>query len=164
MSNHLQSKLGEGLSKIQGGLEQSKQKLQVTQEISKLKRSLNELSMEKSKVLLKLGQLTYHKLRSKELSDEELQSIAASIIQLDKEIYQLSKKITQLSKSDQDQLTCSNCGTQNGLNDKFCGGCGAKVEVKPALNEANGSDCMECGELVPDEAKYCPCCGMRKIN
>ncbi|WP_010676979.1 hypothetical protein [Bacillus timonensis] len=37
MSN-LQAKLGEGLSKFQGGIEQGKQKLQIVQEISRLKK------------------------------------------------------------------------------------------------------------------------------
>lgn len=162
MSNHLPSKLGEGLSKIQGGFEQGKQKLQVVQEITKLKRSINELSVEKSKVLLRLGQLTYYKLRSGELADTELQELSSSIMALDRESYQISKKITELSNSNPDQLICNHCGTSNGLNDKFCGGCGKKIEIKMDIDQTTASDCMACGQLVPDEANYCPCCGIRK--
>lgn len=164
MSNQLPSKLGEGLSKIQGGFEQGKQKLQVVQEVTKLKRSVNELSVEKSKVLISLGQLTYYKLRNGELVDKELQELSTSIMNLDRESYQISKKITELSTSNSDQLICNHCGTANGLNDKFCGGCGKKVELKMEIDISTASDCMACGQLVPDEANYCPCCGMRKNN
>lgn len=164
MSNQLPSKLGEGLSKIQGGFEQGKQKLQVVQELTKLKRSVNELSLEKSKVLLSLGQLTYHKLRSGDLVDKDLHELSTSIIGLDRESYQLSAKIAELSTSNPDQLICNHCGTANGLNDKFCGGCGNKVELKMEIDLSIASDCISCGQLVPDEANYCPCCGMRKSN
>lgn len=164
MSNHLPSKLGEGLSKIQGGFEQGKQKLQVVQEVTKLKRSVNELSTDKSKILLRMGQLTHHKIRNKELSDSELQELSTSIIALDREIYQTSKKIAELSQTNPDQLICDHCGTANGLNDKFCGGCGRKVEIKIELDQSNAIDCMACGEKVPGEAKYCPCCGIRNNN
>lgn len=46
MSN-LQSKLGEGLSKFQGGIEQGKQKLQVVQEINRLKKEISDASSKK---------------------------------------------------------------------------------------------------------------------
>ncbi|WP_263629630.1 zinc ribbon domain-containing protein [Bacillus tianshenii] len=160
MANDLQSKLGEGLSKVQGGIEQGKQKLQIAQEIGRLKKGMAESSLQKSKILLELGQVTYGKLRKGQFQDEELFGIAHSIIGLDKQMYTASKQIAELSKTTQNGVMCS-CGTLNGVTDKFCGGCGAKIEQAAEVDLSTASSCGHCEEVVPAGANFCPCCGSR---
>ncbi|TMK53438.1 MAG: zinc-ribbon domain-containing protein, partial [Actinobacteria bacterium] len=46
-------------------------------------------------------------------------------------------------------MSCSNCGTENRAEAKFCDGCGA------ALARA----CPECGSVVRPQAKFCDECG-----
>ncbi|WP_263629633.1 zinc ribbon domain-containing protein [Bacillus tianshenii] len=160
MANDLQTRLGEGLSKVQGGIEQGKQKLQVAQEISRLKKSMAECSLKKSKILLELGQVTYRKLRSGLIQDEELATHVGSIVGLDKQMYTASKQIIELSKTTQNGIACS-CGTVNGATDRFCGGCGSKIEQPNEIDLSTASACGKCEEVVPVGANFCPCCGSK---
>lgn len=59
MPSSWKEKMEEGLSKVQGGIDQGKQKIQTTQESMKIKREIQEQSRLKAEALLKLGQLTY---------------------------------------------------------------------------------------------------------
>jgi len=163
LSNNLQSKLGEGLSKFQGGIEQGKQKLQVVQEISKHKKEINETSIKKSKILLELGQSTYKKIRSGEIVDSDLNEMTKGIVGLDHLIYQSTKKISELNQSNADSnvLTCSSCQAPNDINAKFCGGCGAKMEKEPAVETSSGVSCVTCEEVLSDTANFCHCCGTK---
>ncbi|WP_417898812.1 zinc ribbon domain-containing protein [Bacillus haimaensis] len=160
MANDLQSKLGEGLSKVQGGIEQGKQKLQIAQEIGRLKKSIAENSQKKSKILLEAGQVTYRKLRAGQIQDADLAQISEAIIGLDKQMYVATRQIAELSKTTQNGVVCS-CGTMNGMNDKFCGGCGAKMEQPAEIDLSTASSCSQCEEIVPVGANFCPCCGSR---
>jgi hypothetical protein len=160
LANDLQSKLGEGLSKVQGGIEQGKQRLQIAQEINKLKKSIAESSQKKSKILLEVGQLTYRKMRTGELQDADLLHMSNNIIDLDKQMYMATTQIAELSKTTQNGVLCS-CGTMNGMNDKFCGGCGAKIEQPAEIDLSTASSCSQCEEIVPVGANFCPCCGSR---
>lgn len=159
LANDLQSKLGDGLSKLSGGIEQGKQKLQTAQEVSRLNRNVNELGQKKSKALLELGQLTYMKIRSGEITDAELVELTSNLVGLDKNIFTSIKKIAELNKSDDNQQACPSCGTVNGVNDKFCGGCGTKLEAEKETSLINEEQCEHCEEMVPSGANFCPCCG-----
>lgn len=163
LSNNLQSKLGEGLSRVQGGIEQGKLKLQVVQEISKLKKEINETSMKKSKILLELGQSTYKKIRNGEIVDSELSELTRGIVGLDHIVYQSSKKISELhqTNNDSDILTCSSCQTPNAVDAKFCGGCGAKMEKEPEADASSGISCVNCDEVLSEAANFCHCCGTK---
>src|SRR5215213_10725502 len=44
---------------------------------------------------------------------------------------------------------CSNCGTENPLEARFCMSCGHPLELK----------CPNCGEPHPPEARFCMSCG-----
>lgn len=48
-------------------------------------------------------------------------------------------------------MKCSNCNSIVGVNDKFCGSCGAKVEP---VNK-----CNTCGKINEIGAKFCGGCG-----
>ncbi|MFA9558133.1 zinc ribbon domain-containing protein [Evansella sp. AB-rgal1] len=163
MANDLQSKIGEGLSKFQGGIEQGKQKLAIAQEVSKLKKTINESSQKKSKALMELGILTYKKMRTGEITDPEFQEIAKNITGLDKNIYASSAKVNELNAKENENggVICTSCEAVNGPDDKFCGGCGAKLEKVEELVEVAKKDCRECEETIPSSANFCPCCGSK---
>jgi ribosomal protein L40E len=53
-------------------------------------------------------------------------------------------------------VTCSNCGTENPVNAKFCEECGGKLETAD-----NKMICPECGHNNPVNAKFCLDCGAK---
>jgi ribosomal protein L40E/ribosomal protein L37AE/L43A len=53
-------------------------------------------------------------------------------------------------------VICSNCGTENPLNAKFCEECGNKLETSD-----NKRICPQCGHINPVDAKYCLDCGVK---
>jgi Double zinc ribbon len=162
LSTNLQSKLGEGLSKFQGGIEQGKLKLQTVQEINKIKKEMHDASVKKSKILLEVGQNTYKKIRNNELQDPELVELTSKLTELDHSIYESSNKISVLkSSTDQHEVVCPSCSTPNEPNAKFCGGCGSKVEKAVDLESESGKACINCSEPVSLEANYCHCCGTK---
>lgn len=166
MSNNLQSKLGEGLSKFQGGIEQGKQKLQLVQEINCLKKEINEASMRKAKVLLEAGQVTYSKIRQGEITDPELVGFTEKLVALDREIYEARKLVNELNTKNNGQngVTCSSCQTVNSEDAKFCGGCGAKVEAAAKVEVTDGVSCVKCEEIIPQSANFCHCCGTKAAS
>lgn len=162
MSTNLQSKLGEGLSKFQGGIEQGKLKLQTVQEINKIKKEMHDVSVKKSKILLEVGQSAYKKIRNSELQDQELMELTAKLTELDHSIYEAARKIAELKSSpDQNGIVCPSCSTPNEPDAKFCGGCGSKVEKANELESDSGKACAGCSEPVSLEANYCHCCGTK---
>ncbi|WP_169891047.1 zinc ribbon domain-containing protein [Litchfieldia alkalitelluris] len=166
MSNNLQSKLGEGLSKFQGGIEQGKQKLQLVQEINRLKKEINEVSGKKAKVLLEVGQATYNKIRQGEITDPELVELTEKLVGFDHNIYQSRKKVAELNSTSDNQggITCPSCQTVNSNDAKFCGGCGAKVEAAATVLSVEGEPCVKCEESIPHDANFCPCCGTKVVG
>lgn len=162
MSTNLQSKLGEGLSKFQGGIEQGKLKLQTVQEINKVKKEIHDVSVKKSKILLETGQKVYMKIRNLEIQDPELMELTSKLTELDQAIYEGSKKIAELSsRPDQGGTICPSCQTPNEMDAKFCGGCGAKVEKAVEMESDSSEACVSCSELVSPDANYCHCCGTK---
>ncbi len=51
-------------------------------------------------------------------------------------------------------VVCSNCGTENPVNAKFCEECGAKLEIVD-----NKNFCPHCGHNNPVDVKFCLDCG-----
>jgi NADH pyrophosphatase NudC (nudix superfamily) len=162
LSTNLQSKLGEGLSKFQGGIEQGKLKLQTVQEINKIKKEMHDVSLKKTKILIEVGQSAYKKIRNSELQDPELMELVSKLTDLDHAIYEASQKIAALkSTPDQDVITCPSCNTANEPDAKFCGGCGSKVEKAKVHEDGSGIACSGCSEPVAHDANYCHCCGTK---
>lgn len=161
LSNDLQSRLGEGVSMLKGGIEQRKQKLQNVQELNRLKRSVEENSIKKSQILLELGRLTYRKIREGQINDPDLVKQSSNLVSLDKLMYVDGKSILEFSKTESDQVVCPSCNAANGKDDRFCGRCGLKLEPPKEVDVSNMTSCNQCEELVPGGAKYCPCCGSK---
>jgi membrane protease subunit (stomatin/prohibitin family) len=53
----------------------------------------------------------------------------------------------------QQVIVCPHCGTQNPMDNKFCGGCGKSLEPPITVK------CPNCGANVPESNKFCGNCG-----
>lgn len=157
MSN-FQSKMEEGLSKFQGGVEQSKAKISTLQELARLKKSLKESSEEKAMLLLELGELAHLRIREEKIKDPDMLEVTEKICQKDQKMYQLQKTISQLTEKQEEDKTCQ-CGAQITETDKFCGECGTRVNQVEKAEEVAVTTCATCEMEVSAAGKYCNCCG-----
>lgn len=160
--NELQDKLGSGLNKIQDSLQTNKQKLQNAQTINQYKRSMQEASIKRNEILLQLGEEVYKKLRKNEISSsDELTKKMTSIMELDRTIYKSQQSISELNTKSDAQFACNSCGSPVTSEDKFCGGCGARVELPKSDVNVETSACPACEEQIPLNASFCNCCGLK---
>ena len=58
-------------------------------------------------------------------------------------------------------VICPICGASNAPGTKFCGTCGAKLEVPEVAPVAEERICPDCGAKIPAESKFCGECGHR---
>ncbi|MFK3936167.1 zinc ribbon domain-containing protein [Alkalihalobacillus sp. NPDC078783] len=164
MSTSWKEKMEEGLSKVQGGIDQGKQKIQTTQETMKIKREIQEQSRLKAEALLKLGQLTYKKLRAGSIQDRELLDASAEIVEQDTFIYQKNKELSLLNEQAKDGAVCESCQKVNDANAAFCGGCGAEMKKQDQPEATTVTPCPTCKTDMPEGANFCPCCGTATTN
>jgi len=157
----LQSKLGGGLNKIQGSLQQGKLKIQTAQELNQYNKMIAEGLDERTEIILKIGEEVYKKLRSGDLQDESLGELAKDIVFLDQKIFQARKMVERANESSKEENTCSNCQSKLAPGDKFCGSCGYMVQETEKQEDIELIACSHCQELVPGNAAFCSCCGNR---
>lgn len=155
----VQSKLGEGLSKFQEGIDQRKQKLKTSQDVSKLKKQVQETSLKKSKLLINLGQTTYQLIREGKINDPQLVELSQSMVGFDNVIYQSYKKIAELTEGEQRAYSCE-CGAPVQPTDKFCESCGKKVTIAEP-KELETIQCPACEEEIAKDANFCGSCGKK---
>lgn len=158
MSN-VEDTIGMGLSKIQDGLDKSKNKVGSMKEISKLNKTIEDISAKKAEVLLEVGMNVYKKVREGIIKDEEIIEKCKNIVGFDYIIYDNKIKIEELKKVNEG-FTCS-CGKTLTYEDKFCGGCGNKVEIP--VENIEYVTCNNCEMNINSDLNFCPCCGI-KIN
>ncbi|MDM5314844.1 zinc ribbon domain-containing protein [Fictibacillus sp. b24] len=155
----LQAKIGDGLTKIQGSLQQGKQKLATAQEVAQLKKNSAEAAAKRLELIVALGEQTYELLRKEEITLAGLTGLAQAILDQDRLMYETNKTINEMNAKTETDLTCE-CGVHLNANAKFCGGCGQKVESR---NKDQQDDytlkCDTCKELNPGDSHYCGCCG-----
>jgi hypothetical protein len=156
----IQTKLGDGLSMLKGGIEQGKQKLQQVQEVSELRKKVKEASQKKTKILLDMGQQVSLLIREGTLRHEGLERLTDSLVQLDPIIYRSNLKIQEISEKSSDTISCE-CGAPIQSGDKFCGSCGKKTVVPNVELTEERISCPSCQEQFPITSKYCSCCGTR---
>jgi uncharacterized membrane protein YvbJ len=59
-------------------------------------------------------------------------------------------------------MKCSRCGFENRSGDRFCGNCGAPLEIPPPQNPSNSEIlCSNCGRTNPPGSVFCESCGNR---
>jgi hypothetical protein len=156
----IQTKLGDGLSMLKGGIEQGKQKLQQVQEISELRKKVKEANQKKTKILLDMGQQVSLLIREGTLRHEGLARLTESLVQLDPIIYRSNLKIQEISEKSNGSISCE-CGAPIQPDDKFCGACGKKTAVPKVETTTELISCPSCQEQFPVTSKYCSCCGTR---
>ncbi|WCN37963.1 zinc ribbon domain-containing protein [Aneurinibacillus uraniidurans] len=155
----LQHKLGDSLTKIKGGINQGKQKLQAVQESSELRKKVNESLSKKAEILLKIGQEAHFLFRQGELENTEIQKLSESLIEIDRVLFETVKKIEDLNQNTQ-TFVCE-CGAHLSSHDKFCGSCGRKIILPTIESSGETTTCDTCENLVPIEDSYCGCCGTK---
>lgn len=156
----LQSTLGSGLNKIQDSLQHGKQKIQTAQEVSQYKKVLYEAGTERGELLLKLGETVYQMVRNGSLQHDEFRKYQQPITELDQKMFQAQQAIALLNAKNAEQHVCSGCGTVVTDLDKFCGSCGARVELPEEKPAQEMKACLSCEEMIPEEAQFCTCCGI----
>ncbi|MEG0577892.1 MAG: zinc ribbon domain-containing protein [Romboutsia sp.] len=156
MSN-IEDTIGRGLSKVQDSFDKSKGKVEMMKEVSRLNKIIEEVNYKKAEVLLAIGMDIHRKVRAGLINDECLIEKCESIVGFDYIVYDSKKKIAEL-KSLSEGFKCS-CGQHLNHEDKFCGGCGKKVEI--VTEETNLKVCKNCDASINDNANFCPCCGIQ---
>ncbi|WP_347548719.1 zinc ribbon domain-containing protein [Pseudalkalibacillus hwajinpoensis] len=156
----LQTKIGGGLSKLQDGLQQGKNKLQTAQEVSQLKKTASDAATNRSKIINQLGELAYRLVRKGEVQHSELNEQAQRVQQYDLELYQANKALEMQLRKESSGQACE-CGATVSDEDSFCGSCGSKVQTSEAPTSVPIRSCSLCQEDVPQAALFCGCCGAK---
>lgn len=154
---NVEDKIGMGLSKIQDGLDKSKNKVEFMKEISKLNKVVDDINSKKADALLELGIYVYKKVREGIIDDADIVEKCQSIVGFDHIAYENKRKIEDL-KIENKGFVCS-CGMSLSYEDKFCGGCGKKVEIPTENTEY--ILCNRCDTNIEADSKFCPCCGVK---
>ncbi|MGL5314777.1 MAG: zinc ribbon domain-containing protein [Peptostreptococcaceae bacterium] len=158
--DNVQDKIGAGLSKIQDNFGKGKSKVDSIKEASRLNKIIEDTNAKKGDMLLEIGLMTYEKIRKGELIDLDIKEKCKSIVGFDYIIYESQKKISEIKREKQGFLC--DCGNNLSAEDKFCGGCGKKVELP--VDDNNYIVCYNCDTSIVSEYSFCPCCGVRIIR
>ncbi|MBH9968185.1 double zinc ribbon domain-containing protein [[Bacillus] enclensis] len=160
--SEFQTKIGGGLNKLQGSLQQGKQKLQTAQETSQYRKVVSDEAQKRVQLIIDLGELAYLKVRSNQLDDDEMRKSVEAIVSHDKEVFKAKKMISLLTARSANSETCS-CGSPITSDMKYCGSCGQKVEIMPESSEAE-RECGYCEQMIPVSAQFCTCCGRKQAD
>ncbi|CEI73353.1 zinc ribbon domain-containing protein [Romboutsia hominis] len=155
--NNVQDKIDSGMSRIQDSIDQNKNKIDEKMTISKYNKIIDEVENKRRILLEEIGILVYEKIRQGEITNLEIREACKPLIGFDYTIYDNKKKIQEINNK-KNGLTCD-CGARISLEDKFCGGCGTKVEIPDDNTEY--IECSSCETIVPENSNFCPCCGYK---
>lgn len=150
----IQTKVGEGFSKLQNNLEVSKQ-------LQQLKKKQQVLTQAKAEQLIKLGEACYRDIRRSTEVVEEYQDMTELLREADQELYEIGSKMEELQA---DADTKCSCGAPVTSSDKFCGSCGTKVEIIEKDTAAEMKSCETCSTENKSENDYCICCGQTFVK
>ncbi|MFB4167809.1 zinc ribbon domain-containing protein [Virgibacillus sp. JSM 102003] len=120
------------------------------------KRTVQDLTAAKTKVLTELGQEVYLAYRRGEKFASVLDEKGEVLKDLDKKIH---AAIGQKEPEAGDMMECT-CGALLTEDDLFCQQCGKKVDV-PDTEYQKTTLCYRCDHEVPAAANYCNVCGVR---
>ncbi|MED2975026.1 zinc ribbon domain-containing protein [Fictibacillus sp. B-59209] len=159
----LQAKLGDGLTKIQGSLQQGKQKLHTAQEVGQLRKTGAEASAKRLELIVGLGEEVYSLIRKGEFVPAHLSRMAEEIQVQDTAIFQVNRTIEELNRKNTDGGYSCSCGAPVSSADKFCGSCGKPVVIPNQNSEQYTLQCRTCSEMIPSGSEYCGCCGNKTV-
>ena len=127
--------------------------IQKESEKIKIKKSINEYEDLKAQSLLKLGIMTFDKIRKNKIQDEDFNSICEEIRGYDIEIYTKYMQLKNI-ENENNKTTCE-CGYVALKNEKFCPQCGKSL-IK---DEVSYIICPNCNQEIDEDSKFCSCCG-----
>ena len=127
--------------------------IQKESEKIKIKKSINEYEDLKSQSLLKLGIMTFDKIRKNEIHDKDFNEICEEIKNYDIEIYTKYMQLKNI-ENENNKTTCE-CGYVALKNEKFCPQCGKSL-IK---DEVSYIICPNCNQKIDEDSKFCSCCG-----
>ncbi len=127
--------------------------IQKESEKIKIKKSINEYEDLKSQSLLKLGIMTFDKIRKNEIHDKDFNEICEEIKNYDIEIYTKYMQLKNIENENK-KTTCE-CGYVALKNEKFCPQCGKSL-IK---DEVSYIICPNCNQKIDEDSKFCSCCG-----
>ncbi len=153
----MQNTIENGISKIEKGFEQGKNKMDSRKEISQLNKKLNELNSRKQQSLQELGSMVYNLVSKGLIENEEIKEKCNNIAGYQHLIYENKKEVENI-KILKEGFKCE-CGNTLYSDDKFCGNCGKKVEIQE--EEVTYITCRRCETEINEEANFCPCCGIK---
>ncbi|MEK5268312.1 zinc ribbon domain-containing protein [Weizmannia sp. FSL W8-0401] len=156
----IQERVGEGLNKIQDQIYQGKKKLQTVQQLSRLQKQMQETGAKRAAYILQLGEEAYREIRNGSRADPKWLKMAKPIAALDKTLYHIKQVVQELNGGSEQGFSCPNCGAPLTVHDKFCGSCGAKVELQKKEKSATVT-CPSCEEQNIAGAHFCTCCGTK---
>lgn len=152
----MKSIMGDGLNKVQGGIQLGREKLVALRDISKLKKEVQALLHEKGLVLNKIALRAHYLYRIGKFKDQEISEMSKEIETLDCQIMTLQREIGALEKIDKEPL-CPECGQRINIGDKFCAGCGESFQVNEEKEPFGKCDC--CGNPIQNNYNFCVVCG-----
>ncbi len=158
MSN-VDSRTSDGVSRFQDSIQQGKQKIQNAQEAAKAKKMISQLSNQKGKLLIDLGQAVYLEYRKGAFQHSEVANRASGIEEVDIAIHDYLVQLKEYSNSPQQTQTCE-CGTKLSDSDQFCPNCGTKVTKQEEV-EQDLKQCHNCQHDIPMDANFCSACGSK---
>lgn len=139
-------------------------------ETTKLNSKISSEKKEISRLMQKIGEAYYEKYKNGEQPAPELlecfteidaHNVAISEAQAEidkiKAPAEAPKPATTTPSANTSGITCASCGTVNNSQQKFCSGCGAKVEVTVVQEKL----CNSCGAKVASGLKFCGECGSK---
>lgn len=129
--------------------------IQKESEKIKIKKSINEYEDLKASSLLKLGIMTFEKIRKNQIVDSDFNEICEEIKNYDIEIYQRYMQLRSFENENK-KITCE-CGYVALKNEKFCPQCGNNL-VK---EEMRSIICNNCHEKIDEDSIFCSCCGSK---
>ena len=127
--------------------------IQKESEKIKIKKSINEYEDLKPQSLLKLGIMTFDKIRKNEIHDKDFNEICEEIKNYDIEIYTKYMQLKNI-ENENNKTTCE-CGYVALKNEKFCPQCGKSL-IK---DEVSYIICPNCNQEIDEDSKFCSCCG-----
>ena len=129
--------------------------IQKESEKIKIKKSINDYEDIKAQALLKLGIMTFDKIRKGEIIDGDFDILCDEIKKFDIEIY---KRYMQLRKfENENKRTTCECGYVAFKNEKFCPQCGKNLIEE----EIAYITCLSCHEEIEKDSNFCACCGSK---
>ncbi len=129
--------------------------IQKESERIKIKKSINDCEDLKAQILLKLGIMTFDKIRKNEIIDEDFDTLCHEIKTLDIEIY--TKYMQLRSIENESKKTTCQCGYVAFKNEKFCPQCGKSLIEE----EKEYIICPSCNQEIEKDSNFCACCGSK---